>query len=180
MIRRLEAEFRCRKFTLVELIVVLVIIALLTGLAVSSLRSESPASQMNRQALALEAWCAAVRYRCAEEGRDYVIRFLPETKFLYACIPAEEGSEEPEPPESGALRLDFPEGFEISTVEGAELEAREKEYVELFRFFPGGGGVCLNRPVLKLDNRNKYFDLTFLSGQLRSHDGDGHEAEANR
>ena len=170
-------------FTLVELIVVLVIVAMLTALAVTSLRGESPASALNRQTLALEAWCAAVRYRCAEDGADYAVRMLPEQRLFYALpvetAVGEERAEAP-PPTSGPLRLELPENFELATVEGAEDAARETEYVEVFRFFPGGGGVCVNRPVLRIDKLARYFDMAFLSGRMLSFDGDGCDVEVRR
>ena len=169
-----------RSFTLVELIVVLVMISMLTALAVTSLRGESPSSLLNRQSLALEAWCAAIRYRCAEEGVDYAVRLMPEEKYLYACAVDPDAETDPLPPESGPLRLNFPDNFEISTVEGAENDARDTDYVDIFRFFPGGGGVCVNRPVLKIEELAKHFDMSFLHGRILSADGDGSDLEERR
>lgn len=165
-----------RRFTLVELIVVLVIVSLLTALAVTSLRGESPASALNRQALELEAWCASVRYRCAEQGCDYSVRLMPEERFFYASAVEEEGKSAASPPESGPMRLNLPENMEVVTADGAENASRETEYVEIFRFYPCGGGVCVNRPVIRAGNLAQNFDVLFLSGQLRSADGDGTEA----
>ena len=180
MIRDGNIGFLRRSFTLVELIVVLVIVSMLTALAVVSLRGESPSSLLNRQSLALEAWCAAIRYRCAEEGVDYVVRMMPEERCLYACAVDPDAETEPSPPESGPLRMNFPDNFEIFTVEGAENAARETAYVDIFRFFPGGGGVCVNRPVLRVEELSKHFDLSFLHGRLLSADGDGSDLEARR
>ena len=165
-------------FTLIELIIVLVIIGLLTALAVTSLRDEPPASVLNRQSLALEAWCATVRYVCAEKGTDYAVRFMPEEKFLYACPVEDDPENAPaEPPESGPMRFSLPDKMEISTVERAEDSARDTDHVEIFRFYPGGGAACINRPVFKLEDNAKYFDISFFNGQLKIHDGDGSDAE---
>ena len=111
---------------------------------------------------------------------DYAVRLMPEERYLYACAVDPDAETEPPPPESGPLRMDFPESFEISTVEGAENTARETAYVEIFRFFPGGGGVCVNRPVLKVEELAKHFDISFLHGRLLSADGDGSDLEARR
>ena len=162
-----------RKSTMIELVVVLFIVSLLTALAVSTLREESPASLLNRQCLALDAWCAAVRYSCAEEGRDYSVRFIPEKNFFYACPVEENDDKEPaEVPESGPMRLEFPEKIALSTAEQAEEEARETEFVELFRFFPSGGAACVNRPVLRIEKLVKVFEISFLTGQLLTGDGE--------
>ncbi|MCI5779498.1 MAG: hypothetical protein MR051_06770 [Lentisphaeria bacterium] len=165
-----------RRFTLVELIVVLVIVLLLTALAVTSLRGESPASALNRQALELESWCAAVRYRCAEQGCDYSVRLMPEERFFYACAVEDEGESGTPPPESGPMRLNLPENTEVATAAVAETVARETGYVEIFRFYPSGGGVCVNRPVIRVGRLAKNFEVLFLSGRLQSADGDGTEA----
>ena len=52
---------------------------------------------------------------------------------------------------------------------------RDSEYVEVFRFYPNGGAACITRPVFKCENLAKYFDISFLNGQLKSFDGDGSE-----
>jgi len=168
-------------FTLIELIVVLVIIGLLTALAVTSLRDESPASVLNRQSLALESWCASVRYVSAEKGADYAVRFMPEDKFFYACPVETDPDSEPEPPpESGPMRFNLPEKIEVSTIERAEDSVRDTEYVEIFRFYSGGGAACYHRPVFKLEDSAKYFDISFFSGQLKIYDGDGSDQAEER
>lgn len=170
-----------RSFTLVEVIVVLVIIMLVTGIAVASLRGESPAAALNRKSLELEAFLAKVRFLCAESGRDYVVRFYPEKKIFCAHIdytPEELQDMEKEITESSlSEKFDFADEFEVSTVEAAEEQAGEEEFVELFRFYPSGGAVCINRPVIRNDNLAKNFDISFFSGQLLSRDGDGSEEE---
>ncbi len=161
-----------RKFSLVELIVVLVIISLLSAVAVSTLREESPASVLNKNVLAFEAWCAQIRYVCAENGRDMVIFLSPEGKFFFAAqmpLP-EEGIT---PPDAGPLKFNVPEKMEISTVESAEFAVGESEYIEVFRFYPSGGGVCINRPVIKVENLAKNLDMSFFKGTLVVADGDG-------
>ena len=52
---------RIRKnFTLIEVIVVLVVIMLITGIAVSALRGESPSVALERNVLEVEAYIARV------------------------------------------------------------------------------------------------------------------------
>ena len=161
-----------RKFSLVELIVVLVIISLLSAVSVSALKEESPASVLNKTVLSFESWCAQIRYLCAENGGDMIIFLSPEGKFFFAAkVPLpEEGIT---PPETGPLRFNTPEQMEISTVESAEFVSGESEYIEIFRFYPSGGGVCINRPVIKVENLAKNLDISFFKGTLVVSDGDG-------
>jgi hypothetical protein len=49
----------------------------------------------------------------------------------------------------------------------------DDEYVEIFRFYPTGGGACVNRPGIRIDESERYFDISYFSGQLTVHDGDG-------
>ena len=166
-----------RFFTLVELIVVLVIIMLVTGIAVTSLRGESPSAALNRNSLELEAFLAKVRFLCAESGRDYVVRFYPDDRMWCAHIDySDEELEEMETDlrRSGASeRFVFPESVECFTVEGAEDGAMEHDYVEIFRFYPTGGASCINRPGIRIGNLARFFDISFFSGQLVGADGDG-------
>ena len=166
-----------KSFTLIELVVVLVIMMLVTGIAVSAVRSETPSEILERNVLEIEAYLARVRYRCAESGRDYVVRFYPDKKIF--CAHIDYSAEELEKMENdvtesnGALKFSFSEELEVFTVESAEDESRDHEYVELFRFYPSGGAACINRPGIRIENQAKYFDISFFSGQLIIKNGDG-------
>ena len=166
-------------FTLVEIIVVLVIIMLITGIAAASLRGESPSVKLNRTSLELEAFLARVRFLCAESGRDYVVRYYPEENMLCAHIdysPDELINMEKDITESSlSQRHSLGKEVEFSTVENAESAVSEEEYIEIFRFYPSGGASCVNRPVLKIGEINRYFEISFFSGQLEYGDGDGRE-----
>ena len=75
-----------KSFTLIELVVVLVIMMVVTGIAVTAMRSETPSEILERNTLEIEAFLARVRYRCAESGRDYVVRFYPDKKIFCAHV----------------------------------------------------------------------------------------------
>lgn len=168
-------------FTLIEVIVVLVIIMLITGIAVASLRGESPSAKLNRTSLEFEAYLAKVRFLCVESGRDYVVRYYPDRKLVAAHIDyREEELEEMEyvlPDGPLVQRFTFTDDLEVFTVEAAEDGGMEEEYIELFRFYPSGGASCINRPGIKVDELSKYFDVSFFSGQLIINDGDGQGVE---
>jgi len=170
-----------RPFTLIEIVVVLVIMMLVTGIAVASLRGESPAAAIGRTSQELEAYLAKVRYRCAESGRDYVVRYYPDRKIF--CAHMDYSDEELENMErdvvdSGASEIfKFSDDIEVFTVESAEEETTEHEYVELFRFYPSGGASCINRPGIRIEKLAKFFDISFFSGQLIISDGDGEDTD---
>ena len=164
-------------FTLVEIIVVLVIIMLITGIAVASLRGESPSVKLNRTSLELEAFLARVRFLCAESGRDYVVHFYPDRKILAAHVDfTDEEKEELEDdiPESSQIqRFSFGDDVEVFTVEAAEDGGMEEEFIPVFRFYPSGGASCINRPGIRVENLAVFFDISFFNGQLIRSDGDG-------
>lgn len=166
-----------RHFTLIEVIVVLVIIMALTGIAVATLRGESPAAAVNRNSLEIEAFLARVRLLCAESGRDYVVRFYPDKKIFCAHVDYTEDEQadmEKDITESSAVqKFTFSEEVEVFTVEAAEEGNMEHDYIELFRFYPSGGASCINRPGIRIENIAKFFDISFLSGQVIISDGDG-------
>ena len=164
-------------FTLVEIIVVLVIIMLITGIAVASLRGESPAVTLNRTSLEFEAFLARVRFLCAESGRDYLVRFYPDRKLVTAHVDFSEEEKEnmeyeiTESPD--VQRFSFGDDIELFTVEAAEDGGMEGEFIELFRFYPAGGASCINRLGLRVENLSVFFDISFFNGQLIRSDGDG-------
>lgn len=71
-------------FTLIEVLVVIAILAIATGFAVSAFRGESPARLLERTSLEFSAYCARVRYRAAEEGREWGVYFDPESRTFSA------------------------------------------------------------------------------------------------
>lgn len=173
-----------RSFTLIELVVVLVIMMLVTGIAVTAMRSETPAEIMERNVLEFDAFIARVRYRCAESGRDYVVRYYPDKNLL--CAHIDYSDEELENMEhdvteaKGSFTFSFARELEFFTVESAEKESSEDEFVELFRFFPSGGGVRINRPGIRVEEKAKHFDISFFSGQLIVKDGEGEIEEEKK
>ena len=85
---------RIRGFTLLELIVVISVMLLVLGLAVTSFRGESPARLLERSTLEFESFCAAVRYQAMEKGEDRIVVFVPETRVFRMRIPAPSADDE--------------------------------------------------------------------------------------
>lgn len=74
-----------RRFTLLELVVAMAVIALSTGLAVTAFRGESDVRAMENFMLNLESYFARVRYRATEEGVTWEVYFDDATRTFSAC-----------------------------------------------------------------------------------------------
>ena len=75
---------RRNHFTLIEMIVVLAIMVIAIAVVAAAFRGDSPQIVLNNAALDLEAYLAQVRYRAAEMGRDYVVKYPFDGKELIA------------------------------------------------------------------------------------------------
>ena len=132
---------------------IIALISIVTGLAVASFRGESPAQLLERASLEFRAYCAGVRYRAAEEGREWGVYFNPETRTFSAraILSAEEldeqelsGGEETGPAATLTwqipAKLEFGDGDPAGDFGGEEEESEgtklarqlEEEESELF------------------------------------------------
>ena len=161
----------CRnRFTLIEMIVVLTIMVVAVAVVVASFRGDTPSVVLDNAALDLEAYLAQVRYRAAEMGRDYVVKYPFGGKELIASpdysreelatIELENVTTVEE------LKFRIPENCTMITESGAEKLLAQEQRLEIFRFFPDGGGSSANRPVMKCENLSRSFDIAFLTGRL--------------
>ena len=164
-------------FTLIEQVVAIAIIALTLAVAVTALRGESPAQKLERTVYEFSAFCARVRFRSAEEGRDWVLKYEPGTGF-YAVAVAEE-KEDPESAGNGEKNEDdedaprlpklyfkLDKSFTFQTSEGSENQLANGEELEVFRFFPDGGASGNHRLVMKLGGMQKVFSISKLTGRV--------------
>ena len=78
-------SFRPPRFTLIELVVVLTVIALSTALGVSTLRGESDSRTLENFSLNLGAYFSRVRYRATEEGCTWDVYLDAENRTFSAC-----------------------------------------------------------------------------------------------
>ena len=161
---------RCNHFTLIEMIVVLAIMVIAIAVVVATFRGDSPSIVLDNAALDLEAYLAQVRYRAAEMGRDYVVKYPSDGKELIAS--PDYSREELENIELEnvtsveELKFRIPENCTMITESGAEKLLAQEQKLEIFRFFPDGGGAAANRPVMKCENLSRSFDIAFLTGRL--------------
>ena len=161
----------CRnRFTLIEMIVVLTIMVVAVAVVVATFRGDNPSIVLDNAALDLEAYLAQVRYRAAETGRDYVVKYPFGGAELIAS--PDYSREELETIELEnvtsveELKFRLPENCTLITESGAEKLLAQEQRLEIFRFFPDGGGSSANRPVMKCENLCRSFDIAFLTGRL--------------
>ena len=194
-------------FTLIELVVTISIIVLTVSLAVAVFRKESPARALENMELDFRAYCARVRYRACETGKDWVIDYDPDTK-AFSAVPgkhekfqmpgkdnknssrnaAEEEEEEefsyddPENPygsTGGYAKLEWrlPENVEFATENGEEDSLMTGEQLEIFRFFPDGGGSGSGHLEFKCGELARIFKINKLTGRLSVMDKAEYERE---
>ena len=179
-----------RTFTLIELVVTITIIILTISIVSSTIRKESPSQVLDRMGLEFRAYCARVRYRACESGRDWVVSYDPDEKNFSASpgkyerfrMPgtdaglsgrAAEDDDEEETDETYAeggvyapLVWKLPEGVEFTTEDSAEDSLMVGEKLEVFRFFPDGGGSGSGHLELRCGDLSRIFRITRLTGRL--------------
>jgi len=126
---------RRKPFTLVEVVVVIVIMLVTGGIAVSAMRTDSTARLIKSSTNDFRSLCSRVRYKAMEMGEDRIVVYVPEEHMFYMARPVA-NQEEAMEYEYGFVLLntakwELPEEFELTTDENAP--------VEVFRFYPDGG-----------------------------------------
>lgn len=178
---------RRKRFTLIELVVAIAIVTLTLAIAVTALRGESPAQKMERTVHEISAFCARVRFRSAEEGRDWVLKYNPAGGNFYATavdpeeetasfIPGDDSGRfssakkeketDPDAPPLPRLDLKLDKSFTFETAEGSENQLGNGEELEVFRFFPDGGASGSSKLLLKLGGMQKVFHISKLTGRV--------------
>ncbi len=162
---------RRRNFTLIEMIVVLAIMVIAVAVVAAAFRGDDPNIVLDNAALDLESYLAQVRYRSAEMGRDYIVKYPYGGAELIAS--PDYSREELEQMELDneisveEMKFKIPENCTMITESGAEKQLTQEASLEIFRFFPDGGGSAANRPVMKCNELSRSFDISFLTGRLR-------------
>ena len=158
------------------MIVVLAIMAVAAAVVVATFRGEDPQVMLDNAALEFESYLAQVRYRTAETGRDYLVKYPGSGDFL--CASPEYSKEELAKIELDneitieELKFRIPENCTMITESGAEKLLAREESLTVMRFFPDGGGSAIHRLVMRSGTVSKSFDLSLLTGRLIVTDGD--------
>jgi len=115
--------------------VVIVIMIVVGGLAITTIRKESMSSLIKRTSNDFRSLCSRARYNAMESGQDRMVVYDPEKQMFYMARPTA-NAEEDSMYEYGFViyekdRWQMPEEFELTT--------EDTEPFEVFRFYPDGG-----------------------------------------
>jgi len=178
-----------RDFTLLEIIAVIVIMMIGAGVASVYLRSGSSAASFDQAAREFKALASQARIQAMELGRDRVISFYPTSRTFRAGEPeqlerdeatvivtempsalvTDNNSEQWTDPEKFAkLSWKLPDDYELDAESnlGTEYSSGDESSVEVFRFFPDGGGSGTHRFVMNFQGMKRVFTISGLTGLL--------------
>ena len=151
---------RNNSFTLIEIVIVVAVILLATGIAVATYRGDSPARVLDSTSLDFEAFCAGVRYQAMEHGEERIVSLDPQNHRLVMLKPTEKGSEEETSPEIRA-KMSLPEEMTLDIENDSD-----EEYTELFRFFPDGGASGKRELIFRYNSLQRKYVISPLTGKL--------------
>ena len=161
---------RRKPFTLVEVVVVIVIMLVTGGIAISAMRTDSTSRLIKRSAADFRSLCSRVRYKAMEMSEDRIVVYDPEQRLFYMARPIRNQEEELEY-EYGFVPLktaqwELPEDFELAT--------EDNDPVEVFRFYPDGGasGTSL---TLGCKGHSVVIGVAKLTGAVVTYDGGENE-----
>ena len=159
-----------KPFTLVEVVVVIVIMLVTGGIAISAMRTDSTSRLIKRSAADFRSLCSRVRYKAMEMSEDRIVVYDPEQRLFYMARPIRNQEEELEY-EYGFVPLktaqwELPEAFELAT--------EDNDPIEVFRFYPDGGasGTSL---TLGCKGHSVVIGVAKLTGAVVTYDGGQNE-----
>ena len=155
--------------TLVEVVVVIVIMLVTGGIAISAMRTDSTSRLIKRSTNDFRSLCSRARYKAMEMSEDRMIVYVPDEHMFYMARPVA-NEEEAMEYEYGfvilnAVKWELPEEFELTT--------EDNDPVEVFRFYPDGGasGISL---TLGCKGHSVMIGVAKLTGSLISYErGEG-------
>ncbi|OQA88917.1 MAG: hypothetical protein BWY31_00102 [Lentisphaerae bacterium ADurb.Bin242] len=171
-----------KRFTLLELIVVMTVMVLAASMAVAVFRGESPARKIEKAGLEFEEFCARVRFQALESGEDRLVVISPETRVFRMKIPEEfqpkEGEEvfTDDGSKPAEIEWTLPENFSFGeNLDQLGEEIADDGTVELFRFFPDGSASGKRKLEFRYGDLLRTFEISTLTGRVTKTDGDESE-----
>lgn len=136
-----------RNFTIIELLATLMILALISGIAVSALQRTPVFTSLQNIASDLQLACASMRQTASYQNRSVCAEFDPETRII-SC----DGEE-----------IELPEGVKI--LMGGKDITMAPEKKEIFRLSPDGSGEEQEIELI-LDDRKLVLTMSPLTGRI--------------
>ena len=151
--------------------VVIVIMLVTGGIAISTMRTDSTARLIRNSTNEFRSLCSRARYKAMEMSEDRIIVYAPEEHMFYVARPVA-NEEEAMEYEFGfviqkTIKWELPEDFELTT--------ENSDPVEVFRFYPDGGasGTTLN---LACKGHSVVIGVAKLTGAVVSYEkGEGEQ-----
>lgn len=168
-----------KRFTLLELIVVMTVMVLATSMAVAVFKGESPAKRIEKASLEFEEFCAKVRFQALESGEDRLVVISPETRVFRMKTPEEfqpkedEAASMEDSSKTAGIEWALPENFSFGEdLDQLGEETAEDGTVELFRFFPDGSASGKRKLEFRFGELQRTFGISALTGRITKTDGD--------
>ena len=136
-----------RNFTIIELLATLMILALISGIAVSALQRTPIFTSLQNIASDLQLACASMRQTASYQNRSVCAEFDPETRII-SC----DGEE-----------IELPDGVKI--LMGSEDITKAPETKEIFRLSADGSGEEQEIELI-LDDRKMVLTMSPLTGRI--------------
>ena len=136
-----------RNFTIIELLATLMILALISGIAVSALQQMPIFTSLQNIASDLQLACASMRQTASYQNRSVCAKFDPETRII-SC---------------DGEKIELPEGVKI--LMGGEDITKAPEKKEIFRLYADGSGEEQEIELI-LDDRKLVLTMSPLTGRI--------------
>ena len=139
-------RYKCN-FTIIELLATLMILALISGIAVSALQRTPLFTSLQNIAADLQLACASMRQTASYQNQSICAVFNPETRIIFC-----DGEE-----------IEIPDGIKIFLGEEDITEGAEKK--EIFRLYPDGSGEEQELKLV-LDEKKVTLTMSPLTGRI--------------
>ncbi len=152
---------RRQSFSLIELVAVITIAVIVMGLGALAVRAQvSDARRADQLAHDLLLFCARVRAQAMSTGTERVIHLNSAERRLESVPPSKEEEGDVRVAE---LKWNIPENIDMELPQDAENPSS----LEIFRFFPDGGGSGTSRLTFKLGPIERTIAISRLTGLPR-------------
>ena len=144
-------QTRCKKFTLLEIVITMMMIVLITGIVISQIQSQPSFVDLYQIENQLKQICADARLMASCQGKKVEVWLDPEKRSIFVRDSS----------------MTLPEGFKFIVQHRNLMDETEKQI--LFLFYPEGSAEE-KVIILKLREEETELFLSPLTGKLYRHD----------